>query len=501
MPGVAGRVDERRRPTAWRSRCGGPSARRRPGAWRRTRRAMSMRLACTSSIDVPSSRAISPGCGVMTMCRSSRPDQPSRVVVERQHGVGVEHERHRRPLDQRAHERARAGAPRPARARRRSRPAAAPAPRPPRPRPPRRPASRPAARSCIRRPATATIGWHDAGVAIVTSPAPDAQRAQAGQVRRAGLAARAGHHGHAAVVALVRVGRPRLHEQAHLLRRQQLDRAALRRPSITVVAECRCRRSPRRRRGPRPAAAPASSFGAASVTVIDAETHWPTRCGVSAESPLGRSTDTIGMSITLTSATTVSSSPASGAPRPVPTIASTMSEQRCTSEACSSHALLVGHFHDVDAEAAEDVEVDAGVALDLRRPAPARTPTRRRRAAPASAPPRSRRRRCCRGRTARPRGRRAGPRRRPRCADTTWRPAFSISTSEAMPTSSMVWRSASRICVAFEDPHRASGVGPRPAGRCRTGCGRRTDCPRGRRWARTCGRARTAAGYAAASRE
>ena len=34
-------------------------------------------------------------------------------------------------------------------------------------------------------------------------------------------------------------------------------------------------------------------------------------------------------------------------------------------------------------------------------------------------------------------------------AATTWRPAFSISTSDGMPISSIVRRSASRICAAF----------------------------------------------------
>src|SRR6188508_2852795 len=33
-------------------------------------------------------------------------------------------------------------------------------------------------------------------------------------------------------------------------------------------------------------------------------------------------------------------------------------------------------------------------------------------------------------------------------AATTWRPAFSMSTSEGMPISSIVYRSASRICAA-----------------------------------------------------
>ena len=59
----------------------------------------------------------------------------------------------------------------------------------------------------------ATIGWHDAGVATVTSPAPDFSAPIADEVRRAGLAAPAGDDEHVAVVALVRIGGPRLDER------------------------------------------------------------------------------------------------------------------------------------------------------------------------------------------------------------------------------------------------------------------------------------------------
>ena len=53
----------------------------------------------------------------------------------------------------------------------------------------------------------ATIGWQRAGVATVTRPAPDRSAPIAGEMRRAGLAARAGDDQHAAVVALVAVRR------------------------------------------------------------------------------------------------------------------------------------------------------------------------------------------------------------------------------------------------------------------------------------------------------
>ena len=78
-------------------------------------------------------------------------------------------------------------------------------------------------------------------------------------------------------------------------------------------------------------------LGEASVTVIDACTAWPTTCDVSAERPLGRSIDTTGTSSVLRSATTVSSSPASGGLSPVPTIASMTRPQPPTSDECSSH--------------------------------------------------------------------------------------------------------------------------------------------------------------------
>ena len=75
----------------------------------------------------------------------------------------------------------------------------------------------------------ATIGSARRGVATVTRPAPDLQRAARRQVRRAGLADRSRHDQHAAEVALVRVRRPRLDQLPHALARQQLDVRALER--------------------------------------------------------------------------------------------------------------------------------------------------------------------------------------------------------------------------------------------------------------------------------
>ena len=105
--GIAGRVDEdaafrrgddravslehdvdamRAWRSRWRPRCGSPA---RPPPI------------------VPISRAISPGCGVMMTSRSSRPTSAAGIVGEHGERVGVEHQRHRRAVDQRAHERRR----------------------------------------------------------------------------------------------------------------------------------------------------------------------------------------------------------------------------------------------------------------------------------------------------------------------------------------------------------------------------------------------------------
>ena len=153
--------------------------------------------------------------------------------------------------------------------------------------------------------------------------------------------------------------------------------------------------------------------------------------------------------------------PSSGAFSPVPKIASTIEVHCEISEKCSSHAccrrsrrpsrpsrprisrLMRASPRDVgDAADQEHRDVDAALRA-------------------ACARRRSRRRRCCRGRTARRPGARAGRRERASIAATTWRPAFSISTSDGMPISSIVRRSASRICAAFSTRIVTSAVGTR----------------------------------------
>ena len=248
-----------------------------------------------------------------------------------------------------------------------------------------------------------------------------------------------------------------------------------------------------------PGGSTSDSFGAASVTVIAADRHWPSRCGVSAERPLGRSTDTIGMPITLTSATTVSSRPASGALSPVPTIASTMSEQRCTSEACSSQRcssstsitpmprrprmsrLMRASPFTCATGASRNTDTSTPRCASVRattKPSPPLLPLPHRMA--------------------------TRPERRSSyadsIADTTCRPAFSISTSEAMPTSSIVWRSASRIWRGVQNPHRGqaySSTAGQLQTRLRSPNGLSTRPTAGQNlWARTNG-----SGNAAASRE
>ena len=111
--------------------------------------------------------------------------------------------------------------------------------------------------------------------------------------------------------------------------------------------------------------------------------------------------------------------------------------------------LRVGDLDDRHADAAEHLEVDARVALHVGDAAEQEDRSPRRRAAPACARPRSRRRRCCRGRTARRPGWSRASSNAASIAATVCRPAFSISTIDGRPMSSIVRRSASRICSVF----------------------------------------------------
>ena len=174
----------------------------------------------------------------------------------------------------------------------------------------------------------------------------------------------------------------------------------------------------------------------------------PATCGVSADSPLGRSIATIGMFDALTSATTVSIIPASGVLSPVPNSASTITEhcaisEKWSSQACSSFtsttvmpsrpriSRLVRASPRTSANAAT-----TNTAASMPRCASVRATTK---PSPPLLP--------------RPQSTATRPPSRASyvasMAATTWRPAFSMSTSDGIPMSSMVKRSASRICAAF----------------------------------------------------
>src|SRR3954453_20303207 len=89
-----------------------------------------------------------------------------------------------------------------------------------------------------------------------------------------------------------------------------------------------------------PGGSTSGSLGAAIVIVNPASIDGPIGSAESADNPDGRSIETTGMPDVLTSAITDSMKPDTGAFRPVPKIASTISVQSLTSEKCSSHAWL-----------------------------------------------------------------------------------------------------------------------------------------------------------------
>ena len=190
------------------------------------------------------------------------------------------------------------------------------------------------------------------------------------------------------------------------------------------------------------------SLGAPSVTVVSASIESPIGSTASAERPEGTSIDTTVIPAALTSAMTDSMRPDTGALRPVPKIASTMIEQSRTSEKCSSQAWL--------SPISTTVTPRRPRISRLMRASPRTSATRPIRKTDTLTP------RCMSVRaTTKP-----SPPLLPwpqstatwrsssspciaSMAATTWRPAFSISTSDGMPISSIVRRSASRICAEF----------------------------------------------------
>src|SRR5580765_3342399 len=190
------------------------------------------------------------------------------------------------------------------------------------------------------------------------------------------------------------------------------------------------------------------SFGAAIVTVKPASIDGPIGSGESADRPDGRSIATIGMPDALTSATTDSMRPDSGALSPVPKIASTINVQSLTSEKWSSQAWL---------SATSTTVIPSRPRISrLVRASPRTSTTRPSRKTETSTPrwasvrattkpsppllPRPHSTATCRSS------------RSPYIASiaaTACRPAFSIRTSDGMPMSSMARRSASRICAVL----------------------------------------------------
>ena len=160
-----------------------------------------------------------------------------------------------------------------------------------------------------------------------------------------------------------------------------------------------------------------ATFGAAKVTVRSASMASPIRSAVSAESPLGTSTDTTRSSDPLRSRTIVSYNPSSGRLKPVPNSASTTSPHVAMSEKCRSHSC--------SSVTSTTVWPSRPRISRLTRASPRTSATRPTRKTEASPPPaaayarrRSRPRRCCRFH----RGRRRAAAADRRSAAGAWRP-------------------------------------------------------------------------------
>ena len=275
-------------------------------------RATSSRLACTSSVDIPTSRAISPGMRRDDDVAAFAAGQPIGIAGERVQPVGVDHQRHRRAIDElRGRTRACPAPGRgPGRSRRRRAPMSSTRSTPS--------GSRPSAVS-----SSASVMYSGAIAATIGLAAgrrrdgdqagARPQRADRREMRRAGLAARAGDDQHAAVVALVAVRRPRRDQLAHRRRASAARRAGRRAARCTspgmpmsAITMSPARVSAGRqhqrqlRRGQR--------HGQARL-----DRRSPIGSGESADSPDGRSIDTTGMPDALTSATTVSMQAATAA--------------------------------------------------------------------------------------------------------------------------------------------------------------------------------------------
>ena len=151
----------------------------------------------------------------------------------------------------------------------------------------------------------ATIGAQQRGVATVTSPAPDLQRALRREHGRAGLAARSRDDQHAAEIAFVRIGCARRDQRCASDRASSARRAArraTRRPTAGMPMSAMTTSPDFCSAGGRIS----GSLGAPSVTVTVASMQSPMRSAYQPTCPDGRSIDTTGIADALMSAMTVS---------------------------------------------------------------------------------------------------------------------------------------------------------------------------------------------------
>ena len=214
---------------------------------------------------------------------------------------------------------------------------------------------------------------------------------------------------------------------------------------------------------PRPAAAPAAASAPPASRSSRRRCTSPIRFGVSADRPLGRSIETTGIAAARSRRRPpFRAGRASGDLRPVPKMASTMRSHVRDLREVQLPRLLVGDLDDASGRGGPRMSrLSARVALDVGDRSPTTntdtsTPRCEQRARDDEAVAAV----VAAARTARPPAARRDRRSALRCAATTCRPAFSISTIDGMPISSMVWRSASRICAAFRISHLSAAVSP-----------------------------------------
>ncbi len=327
-------------------------------------RATSSRLACTSSIDMPTSRAISPGCGVMITSRPSRPASRSGSSGKRVQAIGVDDQRQRGTIDECVNEGPRAGPLAEAGA-----------------------DGQHVARrleqvvhrigiESVRRfssiasvmysgPIEATIGTHAGRRRHGDQPRARPQRADRGQMRGAGLAERAGDDEDAAVVALVRVCIARRRAVCRIAARVN---SSTRGPSTVSMTSVGMPISAMTMSPARVSAggSTSASFGAPSVIVVSA----------SIESPIGscESADRPGWQIDGDDRNARSvhvgddGFEQSGERCVEPGAEDGIDDQRAVGDLGEVQfpRLAVGHLDGRQAQPAEDLEVDACIAAHVR---------------------------------------------------------------------------------------------------------------------------------------